>query len=438
MALPEPVRSRRPGGFRARALVAALAVAALPLVLRAQMVSDVVPLERIVPEQELIKNDLEQARLRLGPLRFIPGFRVSQLGYNSNVFGSNQDPQGDFTGTVAAGTRLVVPLGSKMFLLGDAFPSYTWYASYPDLSRWGGRATASIAGYFNRMSFQAGGRWVQSVLQNTAEQQSPVLNKTENVFGNIDIDVTRRISLFGGAAAQKVSQTQLAPPPPDQLPAQFNDRTDEAFQGGVRFAVGSDWKLAPEVQYTTSNFVLNPDERNNTSMGYLLGIGFSRPSLYINFIGGYREGRPWNGSSFPEYQEPVGSFFVSYFLRPWLEIQGYGAKHVTYSLNIQNPYYFADNIGGGLNVQVSPSILLKAFAVTGQNDYPNPVLSEGVPIKRIDDILRYGGGASVKVYKKMTLTAIVTQRDNNSTVPQNTYSILQFATFIGFSGEFMR
>jgi hypothetical protein len=169
-----------------------------------------------------------------------------------------------------------------------------------------------------------------------------------------------------------------------------------------------------------------------------MGINFNRPSLYINFIGGYREGRSWNGSSFPDYAEPVGSFFVSWFARPWLEIQGYGQKHVNYSLNVSNPYYFAEGIGGGLNVQVAPIVLLKAFATTGTNDYPFPVQSDGVPTKRIDDILRYGGGASIKVYKKLTLTAIVTQKENNSTVPENTYSILQFATFIGFSGEFMR
>jgi hypothetical protein len=134
----------------------------------------------------------------------------------------------------------------------------------------------------------------------------------------------------------------------------------------------------------------------------------------------------------------VGSFFVSYFLRPWLEIQGYGARHVAYSLDIGNPYYFANNIGGGVNVQVGPNVLLRTLATSGENRYPNPVQSGGAEVKRIDDILRYGGGASVKVYKRMVLTAIVTQRDNKSTLPENNYSILQFSTFLSLSGEFMR
>jgi hypothetical protein len=429
---------RRPGGLRRRGLLVGVAVAALPLSLRAQMTSDVVPRDRIVPEQEEIKRVLERSRIRLGPIRFLPSFAFHNVGYDSNVFGSNQDPQGDFTATVAAGTRLVVPLGTKLFFLGDAFPSYTWYASFPQFSKWGWTANASIAGYFNRMSVEVGGRTHQAVSRPTEEQQSPVLSKVERIFGNLDIDLTRRIALFGGAAAQKLRQEQLALPPPDQLPAVFHNRTDEAYQGGFRFNIGSSWQIAPEVQYTTTNFVLEPGERNNTSTGYLMGIGYNRPALYINFIGGYRQGRPWNGSSFPEYSEPVGSFFVSYFPRTWLEIRGYGEKSVDYSLSTTNPYLFHDSIGGGLNVQVHPSILLRAFATTGENDYPFPVIFEGEPEKRIDDILRYGGGASIRVYKRLVLTALVTQRDNKSTIPANTYSYLQLSTFLNFSGEFMR
>ena len=436
--MASPDRRGAPGGFGRKALLVGVAVAALPLALRAQMTSDVVPRTRIVPDQEQIKADMERSRFRLGPVRFIPGIQNSNLGYDSNVFGSNQDPQGDFTGTVAVGTRLVVPLGSKMFFLGDVFPSYTWYASYPQLSKWGGNANASIVGYFNRMSVQVGGRFLQAVDRPTEEQQSPILNKVERVFGNLDIDLTRRIGFFGGAAAQKVRQEQLAAPPPDQLPAVFNNRTDEAYQGGFRFDIGSSWQIAPQAQHTTTNFVLEPGERNNTSMGYLMGISYNRPALFINFIGGYRQGRPWNGSSFPEYNEPVGSFFVSYFLRHWLELQGYGEKTVDYSLSTTNPYFFKDTIGGGLNVQVHPSILLRAYATTGENDYPLPVIFEGEPEKRIDDVLRYGGGASIKVYKKLTVTALVTQKDNKSTIPTNTYSYLQFSTFLNFSGEFMR
>jgi hypothetical protein len=436
LASPEPDFGR--GRFRRIALVAGLAAGALPLVLRAQMVSDVVPRERIVPEQEQIQTSMEQSRLRLGPIRLIPGVFVSNLGYDSNPTGTPENPVGAFTASVAAGTKLVVPLGSKLFLLGDAYPSYTYYEGYPRLSRWGGVANASLAGYFNRMSFQAGGRWFQSVRQTTEEQQSPLLDKRETVYANVEIDLLRRLSLFGGAAAQKVRNEQLEAPPPDQLPAAFNDRTDEAFQGGFRFNLGGTWQVAPEVQYTTSNFVLTPEERNNTSMGYLLGVSYNQPRLYINVIGGYRVGRPWNGSSFPEYEEPVGSFFVSYFLRSWLEIQGHGWQRVSYSINVANPYFISTNIGGGLNVQVGPNILLKAFAATGQNDYPFPVPTGGALVPRLDDIVRYGGGASVKVYKRLVLTATVMQREQTSTIPENTYNLLQFATFLSFSGEFMR
>ena len=103
----------------------------------------------------------------------IPGLRH---GVQQQSLRKPQNPAGDWTATVNAGTKLIVPFGPKFFFLGDVFPGYTWYAdtSRPEhLLRNGG---SFDRGYFNRLSFEVGGRGSQSVTTHT-EQPTPSLSQ---------------------------------------------------------------------------------------------------------------------------------------------------------------------------------------------------------------------------------------------------------------------
>ena len=82
---------------------------------------------------------------------------------------------------------------------------------------------------------------------------------------------------------------------------------------------------------------------------------------------------------FPNYSTGVGSFFVSFFPISWLELQGYGHRKVSYSLTIANPYFFENRIGGKINIQLGPRILISGYGLTGPNNYPraNPSSIDG-------------------------------------------------------------
>lgn len=422
-------------GTLATAVVAATVLASSPA--RAQLASDDVPRVRTIPAKEQLDLDMQRSRFRLGPVRFLPGFEVSEAGYNSNLFGRPQNPIRDWTATVSAGTKLMLPFGPKLFFIGDAYPGYTWYATNSNLSRFAGTAGASIAGFFNRLSFEVGARGSQRIRVHT-EQPTPSLTRTFRGFGRVEVELSSRLAFFAGAEEHRVRETQQGVPPTIGYDVARYNRTDDAFEGGFRYALTPAWDIAPEVSYTTSRFELTPDERNNKSLAYLLGIGYNRPRLFLRIVGGYREGRPYQGSSFPNYSTGVGSFFVSYFVTPGLEVKGYGRRYVAYSADTVNRYYFSNHIGGGLNVQVLPRLLLRAFGDTGTNRYPIPVASSNGVVRREDKPFSYGGGASVILLRRLTLTALVTQKKNDSTNPRNEYSLLQVSTFLTFSGEFLR
>ncbi len=150
-----------------------------------------------------------------------------------------------------------------------------------------------------------------------------------------------------------------------------NDRDDSAARGGVRYRITSQWDVAAVFEQTWSDFVQSPGTRNNQSRAYLLAVNYNRPRFYANATGGFREGRPTDGSTFPPYDTGTGSFFLSYFPIQILEVQGYGHRRVVYSVSGGDPYYFEERIGGGLNIQVIRPVLLRGYAEVGPNEYPS-------------------------------------------------------------------
>ena len=188
----------------------------------------------------------------------------------------------------------------------------------------------------------------------------------------------------------------------------------------------------------------SPETRNNKSRAYLLGVHYERPSFYVAISGGYREGKPRDRSSFPEYATPTGSFFVSYFPIRWLELQTYGRRVVAYSISAVVPYYFENQIGGGVNFQPIERLLLRGYATTGPNQYPKPELVGGTPVKRRDERTLYGGGLSVILDRSavmgqpIVLTGLVTRFDTKSNISADDRSVTRFTVALSFSGELSR
>ena len=142
---------------RARGGLVALALSLPPAFVSAQLTTDQVPLQRTVPAEVEVQAELERSRLRLGPVRVLPWFAVPNFGYNNNIFGSSENPVGDWLATVGAGARFYLPIGSKTFFRLDALPQYTWYKDLSVRDQWGGRGEAAYLAFFNRLSFQLSG-----------------------------------------------------------------------------------------------------------------------------------------------------------------------------------------------------------------------------------------------------------------------------------------
>jgi hypothetical protein len=403
------------------------------------LASDEVPRERTVPEKQTIDDDMTRSKLTLGPIRFLPSISVTNAGYDSNVFSTATDPTASWTATIIAGTRLLIPMGSKMYFVADAFPSYTWYADISGRNRWGGIFDASVLGFFNRMSFQLTGTDRQEYSLYSNELPSYVFSETRSGTGNVDIDLTHSLSLFAAGGYMEVRYNQYSGPPIQNFQVQLNNSNNNEVRGGLRYSIGDTWQFGGAVEQTQSTFLSQPELRDNESIAYLGSVSYNRPRLYINAVAGYREGKSFDGSVYPEYQTDVGSYFVSFYPLPWIELQTYGHRRVVNSIQILQPYYFENKIGAGANIELFHRVLVKGYVEDGPNTYPEaePVAGDGL-VMRVDHVKYYGGGASVKLPANIVLTAIVQRQVYVSNIPDQNRNFLRFTAFLNFTGEYSR
>lgn len=405
----------------------------------AQLVVEEVPRRRLTSEQDSIKNDMARSRFHLGPVRILPAVFINNAGYDNNVFGTSTDPVADWTATISAGARFIVPFGSKTYLRVDAFPRYVWYDQLTQRRQFGGVYEGSLFGFFNRMSVQLTGNDVEDYQTYSSELDTRVLQRSHGGFGRVDLDLTRSVSFVGGGGAQWINYQQVQGPPVQEIDVRVNDRRETAVWGGLRYKFSSDFDVSGVVAGTWTDFEGTPELRNNRSLAVLGNVRYERPRLYLNLTGGYRQGYATD-SLFPNYATPVGGLFASFFPIRWLDIQAYGHRRVFYSVSERNPYYFEERIGGGIVVEVVSSLLLlRGYGEVGPNSYPRAQeVSEGVRIKREDQATIYGGGLSLLVFRSGVLSAIVTRNVYTSNIPGEGRSYTRFTATLSLQQELTR
>jgi hypothetical protein len=402
------------------------------------LASDDVPLNRIIPLSDQVKSDMDKSRLRLGPVRLLPSIAVSNAGYDSNVFATSEDPIGDWTATFTAGLKMLVPFGTKVYVVADAFPQYTWYNKLTQRDQFGGVYDASLYGFFNHLSAEITGSYAQTYAQYSSEVDSQVFQTGTNFIGRLELDLSTRWSLFGQGAVQKVEYEQKEGPPVQNIGVQLNNRTETGARGGIRYHLSSYWNVAGLVEKTWADFDLTPQIRNSESTAYLASVHFDRPRFYLNLVGGYREGTGDDAQAFPNYATGVGSFFASWFPIRWAEIQGYGHRKISYSIDILNPYFFENRIGGRLNVQIGNRILLSGYGEVGPNNYPRAQPLDGALVKRRDDSTQYGGGVSFLIWRELVLSGLATRSVYDSNIPGDSRSYTRYTATLSFSGMLQR
>ncbi len=173
-----------------------------------------------------------------------------------------------------------------------------------------------------------------------------------------------------------------------------------------------------------------PQINDNQSDAYLMSIRYDRPRFYVTLAGGYRQGKPYNGSSFASYSTPTGGYFVSYYLTRTVELQAYGDRRETYGILV--PQFLETRYGGGINFTVHEGIQLRAVGIWGTNVYGSTTAGGTVTPGHTDKTLDYGGGVTATIFRKIVWTTTATESQFQSPLPgldRKAFRVLTAFTF---------
>ncbi|MFZ2492709.1 MAG: hypothetical protein WA208_14610 [Thermoanaerobaculia bacterium] len=424
-------------------LAIAIAAAGVAVGVEAQLTSDQVPRQRLVPRAEQIRQELEAARYRLGPFRIQPRLLFRDLGYNDNVYASSEgDPVSDWTATVAGGIHWTLPFGPKGYIRGDALPEYSWYKDLADRRFFGGTYNASAVALFNRMQLEGTVGTSKRIGYVSSELEAPAILGTNDVGLDAEVDILpSRLSLFAAGQTRGLDYDAGDVAGSDEL-ARIDelDRDDSLVRAGLRYRLTSFFDVSVAGEQTRSEFDTDALRRDNESQAAIVGIHYDRPKFYVNLSAGQREGTALNGSSFREYSATTGSYFAQYEFSAPLTAEVYGHQRVTYGLFADTPYFFEDRNGLALTARIGQRLALRAFGDVGQNDYDVAVSpGRGQPaVVRVDDVKTFGGTASFRVYRNMALAVTVSQSDYTSNLAEYDRSIVRVQTGLVISGDSFR
>jgi hypothetical protein len=381
-------------------LVAA-AISVFSLHAGAQIWSDQVPQQRLVPLKESVESQMAESRWRLGPFRVDPAIKLGNLGYDDNVFGTETDKVDDYTATVGLGIRSIASIGPRTFLRIDAVPEYTWYHELSERRRFGWEAGGALLALFNRMQIEAGGRTSNTVAEINSEEQRPVPQQSDQFHANLEIDVLRRVSLFVGAETRSVDYD---PEPGDEVSnVTLLERDEDAVRIGLRYKFRPHFDVFGMVEETSADFPNDQSFSTNEGDAFLVGASYDAERFYLNLVAG-RRGIEYQGEGQPEFDEVTGSAFLSLrmFRRSELELTFH--RKPVYSTFVENPFFFESRWGAGLDLPLGRRIILLAGIETGRNEYQTPVeLAGGTTVLREDDADSWHAGIGFRVARSAVL-----------------------------------
>jgi hypothetical protein len=418
-----------------------LGVLALAPVVEAQISTEASVRARTLPLQEQVKKEKESAGFHLGPLALIPFVSLREFGYNSNVNGTQTNPVADWTAVIAAGTRFVLPAGSKVYFRGTAAPEYTWYLDSIARRSLGGSYNAQILGLFNRMTLEADGGQASTSTALSSESQQAVIQRVNRGAASLEVEILRRLSVFAGIKAAQTRNRDVDSVEGAQQNAASLDSTEYALNGGLRYKFSESFSFGMMVEGTRADYATAPITRNNESTGYLIVARYDRPRFYVALGGGYREGRGQGDlTTFPPYSTGTYDFFLSYFVTHALELQAYGSRRPAPSIDVLNSYFLETRNGVGLGLALGKRVSLRGAVELGSNDYPRQtvVLSDGQLARRTDNFVTVRGQVGFLFYRSAVLTLNASNERVTSNLQGAERSVFRFWTGLSFGGEWMR
>ncbi len=396
--------------------------------------------EEISERSLLPRAEIEQAmansRYRLGPVYLSPEIAIREATYDSNIYGTIENPLGDFRTTVAAGFGLVLPVGNNVFFRANAFPEYTWYEKLVQKRFFGGKYGGSVRVFANRLTLEGSGDYSKTDVLYSSEVQAHVIEEVDTARLGAELMVLSRLFVYGEGKLERFGYsgpgTEIG-----TLFASRTNRTAKSVRGEIRLRWNENVRIAAGYEETRAEFVSLPEQYDNVTRVVVGTVYYDRGKLFVKASGGYTEERPIHGSTILPFSGMTGSGSVSYTLLRPLDLQAFAGRNLNYGLS--STYYISERYGAGLAIRTGWRISLRGYGSLGTDSYTTPVAVSGDGlVDRRDDVKEYGGSLALLLTSRIQASFTVTENRYTSNVPSYDRSFFRWTVSLSLGGNLLK
>jgi hypothetical protein len=327
----------------------------------------------------------ERARLRLGPLRLVPAFRLSDAGYDSNVYfrENGGGVVSDVTATLSPELRAYWLAGSSVILSVTENPEYLAYAREKALRAFSNSVSASLRWLaLSRFSLSADYHALSHVRRALSELDHRIRDTTTGAAGSLFFESARGTAVGVAGAVDDFRYKDIAAGLPDDIYALALDRRESSVAVQVYYRVFSRSFFFSTAGWTRYDFS-HPESAWRDASAFEVAGGFRFPLAGLargTIRLGWKSFRPDSPERRP-FSGLVAATDVAFRVGRIAVTLGFDRDNA-FSYNESAYYYVDSRARAGLSFYLARSVRFDVGAQTGRMSYPEPqtVWDNGVPV----------------------------------------------------------
>lgn len=331
----------------------------------------------------------EQARVRLGPIAFTPTLSIKNLGWETNVFNSPDNPQEEFIFTPAGTINWWLRVG-RARLVGVDEVSYSWFQKFPEQGGFNQSHSLTFEVPLARVKPYLTGAYLDTNDRVGYEIDARARHTETTARGGVvtrltaktGVDIYARYTRFRYTGDETFLDSTLA--------EQFNR---EAQGAGVtlRYALTPLTTLTLTGDWAEQRYE-EQSTRDNSSLSIVPGVEFKPAALLKGTATvGYKRFDALN-VDIPDFEGVVAKVDISYVLlgRTRFSVNVY--RDIQFSFETLQPYYLQTGLGGSIRQGLGMGWDVEVRGAWYQLDYQTSTRADQILKGRVDEIVTYGGG----------------------------------------------
>lgn len=327
-----------------------------------------------LPEEDLLRSQMEEARLRAGVVRLQPWIGLRDASFVTDPEGNGSD----FTLSVGAGFRGYLKMGRHWVGAAHVLPEYIWWQKDESRRGFGGRLGLGAFGYYNRLNLEISARRRETQSFFSSELQELATIREDIARVGFEFEIAKPFTVYG-----RHIQTESKSQEESGLLFNLLDQRRETTRVGVKYRLPPGIFLGLGLEETTRDF---DDGARNLSTNGTAGVfeaSYEGPRFGSGLVLRAESLDPRQDSDFAPLDLITGNLETSWNLRRSINLILYGRRNLHYSIRDENSHYVAERFGVGMDFTLQ-EVGLGLAAEIGQDDYRS--LAATTP-NRQDDVL---------------------------------------------------